>query len=511
MPVLSTVLNPFEDSQAVFTSPHAEGFKPAGLPYPNPSKSFWIDSSPDANPLAREGSEGELTFDSDVCIIGSGMTGVSAAYALSKQTPGLKVVILEARDFCAGATGRNGGHLTPALVEGFTSTQDKYGTEQTLKSYALENYTATEIVKVIREHGLEEAVDLVEGGHISLLITEKEVEVAKAEIAAAEKAGQDLSAVTWINAEEMEKTYGASYPGIRIPAHNLWPLKFVTQLYHLASQNLNLTLHTRTPVNTITAITTSSNVNSDRRWSLSTPRGAVTCNYVLHATNAYASHLLPHLAGPAGIVPARGQVAALRAAAPLEELSTVSWDGNEGFEYWFPRPVRGKDTTNATFSSSITSSSNTTSPSNPTHPLVIVGGGREAAAPTYETGVEDDSAVNPSVSRVLRDFLPEVFPGKYEKGREFEMEWTGIMGFTRLGVPFVGPVLDKTKGSTDTETYQGQYISAGYTGHGMPKAYACAEAAASMIAADIKNETWKQPEWLPDRYLTWKRDGLTGL
>ncbi|KAL1701787.1 FAD dependent oxidoreductase [Schizophyllum commune] len=374
------------------------------------------------------------------------------------------------------------------------STQEKYGTEQTLKSYALENYTATEIVKVIHEHGLEEAVDLVEGGHISLLITEKEVEVAKAEIAAAKKAGQDLSAVTWIDAEEMEKTYGASYPGIRIPAHNLWPLKIVTQLYHFASKNLSLTLHTRTPVNAITPLNTSSDgsnsslqiisqifltnlppVTSDRRWSLSTPRGVVACNYVLHATNAYASHLLPHLAGPAGIVPARGQVAALRAAVPLEELTTVSWDGNEGSEYWFPRPVRGKgenDTTNATSSSSITSSSNTTSPSNPTHPLVIVGGGREAAAPTYETGIEDDSVTNPSVSRVLRDFLPEVFPGKYERGREFEMEWTGIMGFTRLGVPFVGPVLDKTKSETDAETFKGQYISAGYTGHGMPKAYA---------------------------------------
>ncbi|KAL1689514.1 FAD dependent oxidoreductase [Schizophyllum commune] len=493
MPVLSTVLNPFEDSQAVFNSPHAETFQLAGLPHPNPSKSFWIDSSPDANPLAREGSEGALTSDADVCIIGSGMTGVSAAYALSKQTPGLKVVILEARNFCAGATGRNGGHLTPALVEGFTSTQEKYGTEQTLKSYALENYTATEIVKVIHGHGLEEAVDLVEGGHISLLITEKEVEVAKAEIAAAEKAGQDLSAVTWIDAEEMEKTYGASYPGIRIPAHNLWPLKFVTQLYHLASNNLNLTLHTRTPVNAITPLNSSSDASGERRWSLSTPRGAVACNYVLHATNAYASHLLPHLAGPAGIVPARGQVAALRAAAPLEELSTVSWDGNEGFEYWFPRPVRGQ---NITINKSTSSSS-------PTHPLVIVGGGREAAAPTYETGIEDDSVTNPSVSRALRDFLPEVFPGKYEKGREFEMEWTGIMGFTRLGVPFVS-------GVWLVDTYKGQYISAGYTGHGMPKAYACAEAAASMIAADIKNETWKQPAWLPDRYLTWKRDGLTG-
>jgi hypothetical protein len=79
---------------------------PAGLPVVNPTKSFWINSE-NANPLAKEGSVGDLTIDADVCIIGSGVTGVSAAYHLSKAikargdtTPQFKAVILDARDFC---------------------------------------------------------------------------------------------------------------------------------------------------------------------------------------------------------------------------------------------------------------------------------------------------------------------------------------------------------------------------------------------------------------------------
>ena len=79
---------------------------PAGLPVANPTKSFWINSA-NANPLAKEGSVGDLTIDADVCIIGSGVTGVSAAYHLSKAikargdtTPQFKAVILDARDFC---------------------------------------------------------------------------------------------------------------------------------------------------------------------------------------------------------------------------------------------------------------------------------------------------------------------------------------------------------------------------------------------------------------------------
>ena len=78
------------------------------LPVDSPTKSFWLDT-PGANPLADEGSIGPLTHEADVCIIGSGITGVSAAWHLSKMlekedlaTRGsrMRVVILEAREFC---------------------------------------------------------------------------------------------------------------------------------------------------------------------------------------------------------------------------------------------------------------------------------------------------------------------------------------------------------------------------------------------------------------------------
>lgn len=76
------------------------------LPVSNPTKSFWIDQ-PGANPLAHEGSTGALGFgdeDIDVCVIGSGITGISAVYHLQRllSTQGIdkKVVVLEAREFC---------------------------------------------------------------------------------------------------------------------------------------------------------------------------------------------------------------------------------------------------------------------------------------------------------------------------------------------------------------------------------------------------------------------------
>ncbi|KAG6805750.1 hypothetical protein H0H92_014157, partial [Tricholoma furcatifolium] len=64
----------------------------------------------------------------------------------------------------------------------------------------------------------------------------------------------------------------------------------------------------------------------------SRPRaGPSTGLSILHATNVYASALLPHLRGTPGnnMVPMPGQVLATHAAVPSCLLTTASW-GNEG-------------------------------------------------------------------------------------------------------------------------------------------------------------------------------------
>jgi len=57
-------------------------------------------------------SPGGMPERADVVVIGSGVTGASVCRAVLRAGPGpeLKVVMLEARSVCSGATGRNGGH-----------------------------------------------------------------------------------------------------------------------------------------------------------------------------------------------------------------------------------------------------------------------------------------------------------------------------------------------------------------------------------------------------------------
>jgi len=64
-------------------------------------------------------------------------------------------------------------------------------------------------------------------------------------------------------------------------------------------------------------------------YTVVTNRGSITCSRIVHATNAYASHLLPFLAGPEGIIPTRGQVMATRASVGTDQIKTNGWGGNE--------------------------------------------------------------------------------------------------------------------------------------------------------------------------------------
>ncbi|KAH8077870.1 FAD dependent oxidoreductase [Cristinia sonorae] len=498
MATLPVPLHAWSTHQTVIGLP-APADKRTSLPVSNSTKSFWFTDA-DVRPVPHEGSEGPVTDGADICIIGSGITGVSAAYHLSRAFSGdnslaaslgrpVKAVLFEAREFCSGATGTNGGHLTAHKFGEFRRWQKELGQEEAMRALEIEQYTVKELTRILKENGKEEYVDLTHGGRLMLMFSEQELTETKADYEAAKSAGADMTGVEWLSKEEVWRRYGAPYPAVLIPGNNLWPLKAVSVLYNLAqnsSANFSLNLHTRTPVTSISPIEASNAVANSpfpRRHTLTTPRGPVTCSYVLHATNAYASHLLPHLAGPNGIVPTRGQIIAVRASVPAKELSDVGGTGNEGFEYWFPRPVK--------------SDAEET-------PLVIVGGGREVAKgfELYET---DDSVINKDVGVALRAFLPATFPEKYDAEQDPEMEWTGIMGYTHSGDPFVGPVVDKGQRG-DNPAYDGQFIAAGYAGHGMPRAFACAEAVVGMIVADIQGKMWSPPSWLPRGYLTQHKD-----
>lgn len=103
------------------------------------TKSFWLNDC-DQSLATRQSSI--LPETADIVIIGSGITGISVAHSIlddnntpaesSDALPKPRVLILEARDFCSGATGRNGGHILETADE-FDDLEATYGTEAAVK------------------------------------------------------------------------------------------------------------------------------------------------------------------------------------------------------------------------------------------------------------------------------------------------------------------------------------------------------------------------------------------
>ena len=85
-----------------------------------------------ANPFAAQPS---LVGDHkvDVCIIGGGFTGLSAALAAAEA--GYSVILLEAESVGYGASGRNGGQLIPGLRWGMGDILSEFGPERARAIY----------------------------------------------------------------------------------------------------------------------------------------------------------------------------------------------------------------------------------------------------------------------------------------------------------------------------------------------------------------------------------------
>lgn len=79
------------------------------LPVPNATIPFWRT---DLDPLDSHRSTEELPSHCDILVIGAGYAGASTVHhILKQQTSPLKILLLEAREACSGASGRNGMYL----------------------------------------------------------------------------------------------------------------------------------------------------------------------------------------------------------------------------------------------------------------------------------------------------------------------------------------------------------------------------------------------------------------
>ena len=100
----------------------------------------------------------------DVCVIGGGFTGLSAALNLAEQ--GFDVILLEAERVGYGASGRCGGLVGSGQRKDVLETEEMFGLERSRDLWNLAQLATEEIRERVEKHGI--ACDLQQGQFVGI-------------------------------------------------------------------------------------------------------------------------------------------------------------------------------------------------------------------------------------------------------------------------------------------------------------------------------------------------------
>lgn len=371
------------------------------------NRSVWtVGAVPDqpAPPLA-----GDLTVD--VAIIGGGFTGVSSAYHLSRQTPGLGIALLEARSLGNGASGRSGGMM-------LTGIRPDPDTDAAVSEHELTERAIDDLLALVREHGL--AVRHRREGSLRVTTTQEAAEAAHAAAEAMAARGVRVRFVPAAELGELLRARGVT-GAVFDPAEGVLNGVDLIRAMRPLLMGQGVRIFEGTPV---------TRVRQGAVVELETPGGTVRARAVVLATNGYTPRLGFFRTG---ILPVISHVIA---TGPLPDGARARGFGTAtAFSDDLPRLAYASVDTDG---------------------RVIFGGGTNTAY-GYRFGNRTAVAARPDdrAARALRRSLDAYFPDLAEA--PVEHRWSGPLGVTlarHCGIGVMG-------------SHDNIYYGVGYSGHGI--------------------------------------------
>jgi glycine/D-amino acid oxidase-like deaminating enzyme len=276
-------------------------------------KSFWLATYGPYTP--NPPVQGDLAVD--VAIIGGGFTGLSTAYHLRKDNPGMAVAVLEGEVIGYGASGRNGGFSMTLFGMEPAITKRLFGQQRTVEAHRYMERAVDYVDQLVKEHNMQS--DYWFPGFLRVATSPKYAKRIQHDLQILNDMG--IGGIEWIDAARLraEVDSPAFLGAWWEPRCGLLnPAKQVRELKRVAAQ-FGAQIYENTPVSAI---------ERGARFLLHTPAGTVTADKIVFATNAY-SHLIPQLASKQAPVFTHMVVTAPLTAA---QLATIGWTHRQGIE-----------------------------------------------------------------------------------------------------------------------------------------------------------------------------------
>ncbi len=362
--------------------------------------------------------EEDLPKQVAVAVVGGGIAGVSIAHALAGR--GVDVALVERDTVASGASGKNDGQLLLEAAELYSRMSVSKGRAiaRDVLRFKVESQDALE--RFLEGSGLVEEVEWLRRGSYFLASTPSEAHELEE---SARLLVEDGFAAEWHDARTACRRIDAAgfLGGLFAPGDALVnPLRLTRAIARVAAAKG-------------ARIIEQCEVLEVRDDALVTRRGRLGAEIIVLATNAWTGELLRQ---PGWIWPIRGQILA---TSPLPMFLDVGCSTNFGYEYW----RQSKDGR-------------------------LVAGGFRWTAEEEEKGTE--LRVHDAVQRRIEEYILALYRHRAPELR-VEQRWCGIMGFSKDGLPFLGPIPGRPT----------VWLAGGFTGYGMSLGFGFGESIAESI------------------------------
>jgi len=391
-------------------------------------KNYWLETV-----SIPAGLPQPLPESVDVAVIGSGVTGLSAARVLAKHK--LKVAVLEAETLGWGASSRNGGMVLTGMKLPVPTLISRYGREAVQRMYAASLASIDCVEQIVNEEKID--CNFSRCGHLEVAC--KQAHFDGYEESAALIAREFNHPLRMVPKSELRGEIGSEiyYGGLVDEASaGLNPARYVAGLA-AAAERAGALLFDHTRAEDVQP----ENTNGTRKFRIRTSRGSLLAREVILASGAYTGSVTPALRKkiiPIGSYIISTEVLPEELARELSPKNRMIYDSKHFLYYYRLTPDRR-----------------------------MLFGGRAAFFPETENTVRQSA-------EILRQGMISVYPQLRDARVEFV--WGGTLDFAFDVMPHTGKM-------------EGMRYSVGYAGHGV----AIGTYLGSTIAGAICGESGASP------------------